>query len=219
LGSQHYTAAEETFLRSKISDLLQKGYGTLKISETLKVPKATVSDRVKKLRLEALSRHEEYYQSLPLELENSLQNLSDVWVMALELYNNPNAKMSYASRINLIATLKNMVETRIAIISDMNIIKDIAQYTELQRARLEKLQKQSVNEVESESKTIDEMMAADQTSIKDLAIAAASNQNKQNKQKEQQQESELKLESEVSEVSEEDKEPTDDDEPTDNESE
>jgi hypothetical protein len=204
VGAQHYSPAEETFLRSRIGEMLQMGQSIDIISQTLKIPRSTVGLKVKQLRMEALSRHEEYYQSLPLELENSLANLSSVWIMALQLYRDPNAKMSYASRINLIATLKNLVETRIAILSDMSIIKDIATYTEQQRIRLEKLQKQSVKEIESESRTIDQMMQADEISIKDIAIATAASKQKQKEQQE------LKSESDE----EEDKEPNDA-EPTD----
>jgi hypothetical protein len=181
--------------------MLQQGQSIDVISQTLKIPRSTVGLKVKQLRMEALSRHEEYYQSLPLELENSLANLSSVWIMALQLYRDPNARMSYASRINLITTLKNLVETRIAILSDMSIIKDIATYTEQQRIRLEKLRNSSVREIDAETRTIDEMMQADQISIKDLAIAASKQQ--QNK-KEQQQTQELE-----SDTDEEDKEPAD----------
>ena len=108
----HYTEAEETFLRSKISTFLQHGYGVDKITEMLKIPRSTVADRIKKLRIEALSRSEEYYQSLPLELEHALGNLGTVWMMALTLYRDPNARMSYASRVNLISTLKTIIESR-----------------------------------------------------------------------------------------------------------
>ena len=72
MTGKHYSEAEETFLRSKISTMLQYGYGVDKITEALKIPRATVADRIKKLRMEAMSRSEDYYQSLPLELENSL---------------------------------------------------------------------------------------------------------------------------------------------------
>jgi ribosomal protein L12E/L44/L45/RPP1/RPP2 len=191
-----YTPAEETFLRSRIGDMLQQGQSIDVISQTLKIPRSTVGLKVKHLRMEALSRHEEYYQSLPLELENSLANLSSVWIMALELYRDPNARMSYASRINLIATLKNLVETRIAILSDMSIIKDIATYTEQQRIRLEKLQKQSVKEIDTETRTIDEMMQAGQISIKDLAIAASNQKQRQGKQEQTMDKSEAESEEE-----------------------
>lgn len=214
MGAQHYSPAEETFLRSRIGEMLQMGQSIDVISRTLRIPRSTVGLKVKQLRMEALSRHEEYYQSLPLELENSLANLSSVWIMALELYMDPNARMSYASRINLIATLKNLVETRIAILSDMSIIKDIATYTEQQRIRLEKLRNSSVREIDAETRTIDEMMQADQISIKDLAIAASTAASEKQKKKEKQESSELELESDTAE-NEEDKEPSDDDEPTD----
>src|SRR5690242_213755 len=139
----HYTPAEESFLRSKISTMLQYGYGVDKITEALKIPRATVADRIKKLRMEAMSRSEDYYQSLPLELEHALGNLGTVWMMALTLYRDPQARMSYASRVNLLSTLKTIVESRIDILSNVSIIKDIATYTEQQRIRIEKLQKQS----------------------------------------------------------------------------
>jgi hypothetical protein len=156
-----YSKAEEEFIRGKISHLMSMGYGVDKISSALQVPRATVSLRMRSLRREAMKNSERFMESLPLEIEFALDNLGSLYGLGYSMFHDDNLRMSPNSKVNLLNVLKDVVNSRIALLSNVSIIKDIQSFTTNQRNKLELMKKQATPIVHQEERSIDEMMKSE----------------------------------------------------------
>jgi hypothetical protein len=161
--AQMRSKAENEFLTNRVASLMQMGLSIDKISSELQIPRATVGLKMRQLRKEAFARRISFLESLPLELENALGSLGDLYHLGYTLVTDSEhkARMSYASKVNLLSVLKEVINSRIAVLSNVSIIRDIETYTEHQRKRLELLKKQTLPQIHEDEKTIDQKMKED----------------------------------------------------------
>lgn len=105
---------------------MQMGLSIDKISSELQIPRATVGLKMRQLRKEAFARRKSFLESLPLELENALGSLGDFRLgYTMMIDHEQNARMSYASKVNLLGVLKEVINSRVAVLSNVSIIRDI----------------------------------------------------------------------------------------------
>lgn len=138
------------------------GYGVDKISSALQVPRATVALRMRALRREAMKNSERFMESLPLEIKFALDNLGSLYGLGFEMFQDNNLRMSPNSKVNLLNVLKDVVNSRVALLSNVSIIKDIHSFTTNQRSKLELMRKQAMPIVHQEERTISEMMQSEE---------------------------------------------------------
>jgi hypothetical protein len=171
--AQMRSKAENEFLTNRVASLMQMGLSIDKISSALQIPRATVGKKMQQLRKEAFTRRRSFLESLPLELENSLGALGDLYRMGYTMFLDENLHMSPNSKVNLLSVLKEVINSRVAVLSNVSIIRDIEIFSEHQRKRLELMKKQTMPIIHEEEKTLDEKMAEDGIVINTTSSTAA----------------------------------------------
>src|ERR1043166_5790195 len=126
---------------------MQMGLSIDKISSSLQIPRGTIGKKMQQLRKEAFARRQSFLESLPLELENALGSLGDLYRMGYTMFLDENLRMSPNSKVNLLSVLKEVINSRVAVLSNVSIIRDIETWSEHQKKRMDLLKKQTMPKI------------------------------------------------------------------------